>query len=114
MKRLLTMIFAFIMFAAECAFCGVAKTIDFPSKRSRKYLIACGHDLMHARLQDYERKAKEIADIGFDGIAISICYVWPDEGKERKLTDPFHGRTGEVHPISIRKADFSNSRNTIS
>lgn len=112
MKRLLTMIFAFIMFAAECAFCGVAKTIDFPSKRSRKYLIACGHDLMHARLQDYERKAKEIADIGFDGIVFTAWCTWPGEGKECKLADPLHGRPGMVKPVSLRGADFSRTRRT--
>ena len=80
---------------------------------AKKRLLDMEETLQELGNQLRIEEAKEIADIGFDGIAISIRYVWPDEGKERKLGDPLHGRTGEVSPISIRKADFSNSRNTI-
>ena len=56
---------------------------------TRKRIIACGHDLMHARMKDYERKAKEFADMGFDGLLITdglemgavIEYSGGDSGK---------------------------------
>jgi hypothetical protein len=69
---------------------------------------------MHARLEDYERKAKDIAALGIDGIAFTAWYAWPDDGRVRKLSDPLHARSGESTPISIRKADFSRSRRVIS
>lgn len=92
----------------------VQMLFDCPPEPKRKYIVAWGHDIMHARLEDYERKAKDIAALGIDGIAFTIRCVWPDEGTERKMADPLHGRPGEVTPISIRKADFSRSRRIIS
>ena len=92
----------------------VQMLFDCPGEPKKKWIIASGHDILHARLEDYERKAKDIAALGFDGILVTICGVWPDDGKERKLTDPMHGRAGEVRPISIRQADFSRARRIVS
>ena len=80
----------------------------------KKWIIASGHDILHARLEDYERKAKDFAALGIDGICATIRGVWPDDGKERRLADPMHGRPGEVKPISIRTADFSRARRVVS
>ena len=92
----------------------VQMLFDSPLEPKRKYLVALGHDIMHARLEDYERKAKDIAALGIDGIAFTAWYAWPDDGRVRKLSDPLHARSGESTPISIRKADFSRSRRVIS
>lgn len=92
----------------------VQMLFDCPPEAKRKHLIAAGYDIMHARLEDYERKAKDLAALGFDGISVTVRGVWPDEGKERKLADPMHGRPGEVKPVSIRQADFSRARRIVS
>jgi len=81
---------------------------------ARKRIIACGHDLMHVPMEAYERKAKEFADMGFDGIVVSIDGVWPDGGVEHRISDPLHGRAGEIRPVSLRKVDVSRARRIIS
>ena len=81
---------------------------------TRKRIIACGHDLMHARMKDYERKAKEFADMGFDGIVVSIDGVCPDGEKAHRISDPLHGRAGEIRPISLRSVDLSEAHRIIS
>ena len=92
----------------------VQMLFDCPGEPKKKWIIASGYDILHARLEDYERKAKDIAALGFDGILVTIRGVWPDDGKERKLTDPMHGRAGEMRPISIRQADFSRAHRIVS
>jgi len=87
---------------------------DSPPKPREKYLIACGHDMMHARLEDYERNAKSLAALGVDGIAVSISGVWPGEVVESRMVDPLHGRPGEAKPVSLRQADFSRARRIVS
>ena len=92
----------------------VQMLFNSPEKPKKKWIVASGFDIMHARLEDYGRKAKDIAAMGIDGISVAIRGVWPDDGRESKLSDPLHGRPGEAKPISIRQADFSRARRIVS